>query len=149
MMNSTSILKVLDVMSNNVFTVQSEKPASEAISILATNDVGSVVVLDSNKLAGIITKGDILREILLKGLRAQDVPVKKVMTKNVVTIDSNATVEDASKLMIEKKISKLPVMKGDALVGIITSTDIIRTEPMAIGYLQELVRARYVPHDLR
>jgi CBS domain-containing protein len=148
--NITIVLHVVDVMSNKVLSVQNDEPVSKVVSTLVKNDVGSIVILDKNgDLTGIITKGDILRKVLLKGLDPKKTPAKQVMSSKVVTIGSDATVEEASKLMIAKGVSKLPVLSEDKLVGIITSTDIIRTEPGEISYLQELIRARFVPHELR
>jgi CBS domain-containing protein len=111
--------------------------------------VGCIVVTNKDSVVGIITKGDILRKAFLKGGQAKKVPAKKVMSQPVVTIDPDSTLEEASKLMTSSDVSKLPVVKDGRLVGIITSTDIIRAEPIQVGYLQELVRARFVPHDLR
>jgi CBS domain-containing protein len=70
------------------------------------------------------------------------------MSRPVITIDPDCTIEEASKLMTTKGVSKLPVVKDRKLVGVITMSDIIRAEPTQVGYLQELVRARFVPHDL-
>jgi CBS domain-containing protein len=150
MSNVTIVLHVVDVMSNEVFTVQSEDPVSNAVSTLVKNDVGSIVVLDERgELSGIITKGDVLRKVLLESLDPKKTSAKDVMSTNVITIEYTATVEEASKLMIQKGVSKLPVLNEGKLVGIVTSTDIIRTEPAEINYLQELIRARFVPHELR
>jgi CBS domain-containing protein len=144
------VLHVMDIMSNRIITSASDEPISKVASTLIENDVGSIVVVDGEELLGIITKGDILRKVLLRGLDPKKTPAEKVMSPRVVTIDSDATLEKASKLMIEKKVSKLPVVSEEGrLVGIVTSTDIIRAEPAEIGYLQELIRARFVPHELR
>ena len=50
--------------------------------------------------------------------------------------------------MTEKKVSKLPVLEDGRLVGIITSTDVIKAEPSMVAYLHELIKSRYVPHEL-
>jgi CBS domain-containing protein len=148
--NST-VLRVSDIMSNGVLVTFPLQPISEVVEVLVKNDVGSMVVKNpkTGYLEGIITKGDILRKVLLKELDPKKTTARRVMSFPVVTIESSATVEEASKLMIQKKVSKLPVVDDGKLNGIITSTDIIRTEPAEIGYLQELIRARFVPHDLR
>jgi CBS domain-containing protein len=112
-------------------------------------DVGCIVVTDKDSVVGIITKGDVLKKAFLKGLKASQVVAKDVMSVPVISTSSDSSIEDAAKLMTFKHVSKLPVLKGKRLVGIVTSTDIIRAEPTQVGYLQELVRARFVPHDLR
>jgi CBS domain-containing protein len=149
--NLTTVLHVLDVMSNKVLTVRNDELVYKVAATLVKNDVGSIVVVDKKgSLSGIITKGDILREVLLKGLDPKKTLAKQVMSQKVIAIGPAETVEEASKRMIEKRVSKLPVVNDEGkLVGIITSTDIIRTEPGEINYLQELIRARFVPHELR
>jgi CBS domain-containing protein len=149
-MSTRTILRVHDIMSNQVLTIRGEEPLSRAVARIVKYDVGSILVIDDREqLMGIITKGDVLRKLVMKGLNPKDTPSSKVMSKPVVSIDLGATVEEASKVMTQRKVSKLPVLDGSKLVGIITSTDIIRTEPAQVAYLQELVRARFVPQDLR
>lgn len=143
-------IRVGDVMSNDLVTVNENVKIRTAVSRLLGLGVGSVLVLNRNDhLVGIITKGDILREIVLRHFDPNILKSKDVMSYPVITIDIDSTIEDASKLMIQRKVSKLAVLKEGNLKGIITSTDIIRAEPLEVGYLEELVRARFVPRDLR
>jgi len=146
---SSAVLHVIDIMSNKVITVDVSNTAYDAVTKMLRRDVGSVVVKKDGKVVGIITKGDVLRKAVKPGLDPKKVNAENVMSKPVVTVDQNATLEEASQLMAKKNVSKLPVLKDGELVGIITSSDIIRAEPMQVGYLQELIKARYVPHELR
>lgn len=142
-------IKVTDVMSYNLVTVKEGESALLAARRLVKRKVGSVLVINKEEqVVGIITKGDILREVLAKGLELKKVRASKVMTEPIVTIDYRATVEQASRLMLQKKVSKLPVLKDNNLFGIITATDVIRAEPIQVESLQELIRARFVPRDL-
>jgi CBS domain-containing protein len=85
----------------------------------------------------------------MKQRDSRAVKSKDVMSKPVIAIDSDRSLEDASKLMIRENVSKLAVLENGRLKGIITSTDIIKIQPMQVDYLEELVRARFVPRDLR
>jgi CBS domain-containing protein len=146
----SATIRVRDVMSRNLVTVCDTDRASTAVTLLLKYGVGSVLVVDKKaQLVGIITKGDVLREIVTKHLDPDAVESKEIMSKPVITIDEDCSLEDASDMMIQKKVSKLAVMKEGQLGGIITSTDIIRVEPIQVSYLEELVRARFVPKDLR
>ncbi|MCL5068689.1 MAG: CBS domain-containing protein [Thaumarchaeota archaeon] len=145
---SSATMRVLDVMSTDVVKAQLLEPVYDAVYRMLTKNVGSIVITDNGMVVGIVTKGDVLRRAFLKGVDPKSLPVKKVMSTPPVTISPAATLEEASKLMNEKRISKLPVVENGKLVGIITSTDIIKAEPIQVGYLQELVKARFVPHDL-
>jgi len=145
---STSLVRVFDVMSTDVVEARFTEPLNEAVHRILERNVGCIVVTDNGGVVGIVTKGDVLRKAFLKGLDAREVSVKVAMSRPVITIDPDSTIEEASKLMASKGVSKLPVVKDKKLVGIITSTDIIRAEPFEVSYLQELVRARFVPHDI-
>jgi CBS domain-containing protein len=143
-------IHVGDVMSYNLVTVRETDKVRTTANRLLKRGVGSVLVLNKDEhVVGIITKGDILRELVLKHLDPDTLKSKAIMSHPVITIDFDSSLEEASKLMIQKKVSKLAVLKDEVLKGIITSTDIIRAEPIEVGYLEELIRARFVPRDLR
>src|SRR5579871_3008284 len=109
-------------MSEHIVTVETTDPTSKAVSRLIEFNVGSVLVIDHDeKLAGIITKGDVMRKVVLKGLNPFKTESSKVMSVPVSTISSNETIEKASRLMSDKKISKLAVLKEGKLVGVVTS----------------------------
>jgi CBS domain-containing protein len=132
-------------MSKQVLTVQSSEPVSKAVSKLVGFNVGSILVLDdqTKDLVGIITKGDVLRKVVLRGISPLTTPSQSVMSRPVATIHSAATIDEASKIMNEKKISKLPVVDDEGrLIGIITTTDIIQVEPALINLLKDLMKAK-------
>ncbi len=143
-----AIVKVSDVMMKSVVCVDKSATVFEAVYKMIESDVGCIVVLQDDEVVGIVTKGDVLRKGVLCELDPKTTPVEKVMSKNVTTVGKEVTFEEASRLMSSKKVSKLPVLEDGRLVGIITSTDIIRTEPIMVGYLHELIKARFVPHEL-
>jgi len=145
---TTSLIRVSDVMTTDVAVAGMTEPLNEAVHRMLERNVGCIVVTDWGSVVGIVTKGDVLRKAFLRGLEAREVSVKVAMSHPVVSIDPDSTIEEASKVMIAKHVSKLPVISDKKLVGVVTMTDIIRAEPTQVGYLQELVRARFVPHDL-
>jgi len=145
---TTSLIRVSDVMTTDVAVAGMTEPLNEAVHRMLERNVGCIVVTDWGSVVGIVTKGDVLRKAFLRGLEAREVSVKVAMSHPVVSIDPDSTIEEASKVMIAKHVSKLPVITDKRLVGVVTMTDIIRAEPTQVGYLQELVRARFVPYDL-
>ena len=147
MAESLSSLKVSDLMSTDLVEGEIDETLSEAVARMLKHKVGSVIVKEDERVVGVITKGDILRKAILLGVDAREVSCKEVMTAPVLTIDPDVPVEEAAKMMTQHNVSKLPVIKKEKLVGIITSSDIIRAEPVQVSYLQELVRARFVPHE--
>ncbi|MDG7001479.1 MAG: CBS domain-containing protein [Nitrososphaerota archaeon] len=118
---------VENLMSTKVVTVESSSSAFDAAREIMNHDIGCVVVVGAKgEISGVITKGDILREVVMKKLDPVKVKAEQVMSHPVITIGPRATLEDASRLMMENNLTKLPVTRGKELAGIITSTDIVR-----------------------
>jgi CBS domain-containing protein len=125
---------VEDLMSKKVVSVDSTSTAFDMAREMLNHDIGCVVVLENRKVIGIATKSDIIREAVIKRLDAQKITAKSVMTKPVVTIEAGNTLSDASAVMSKNNITKLPVIDRGELVGIITSTDLVRrTRPSKLA----------------
>jgi CBS domain-containing protein len=117
---------VESLMSKKVVAVEASATVFDVCREMLDHDIGCIVVLERKKLLGIVTKSDILRETVMKKLDPQKISVSEIMTKPVLTIESRSTLADASALMSKHNITKLPVVNQDDLVGIITSTDLVR-----------------------
>jgi CBS domain-containing protein len=115
------------LMSERVVTIDIASSVFDAAREIMDRDIGCVVVLKERKVVGIITKGDILREAVMKRLDPSALNVERIMSQPVLTVGMTDTLTEASNLMSEENLTKLPfVNKKGELVGIITSTDIIR-----------------------
>ena len=112
-------MRVKDAM-NKVIVIEHDVSVKDAAKIMSNKNIGSLVVLNKNKIVGILTEKDIMKNISFLWKK-----ISVVMSKNVVTIDCNESLDNAALIMAERKIRRLPVTDGDKLVGIITSTDII------------------------
>ena len=121
-MNSTF---VNEVMSKNILTLDKSASLQEAAEHMKKLNVGCVIVTDSNNPIGIITERDFVTKIAAEG-RPLFTEIKEVMSSPLITIDPEETIWEASELMKEKLIHKLPVKKNDEIVGIITTTDIVK-----------------------
>lgn len=112
-------MKVKEVM-NKAVVIDHDVSLKEAAQIMSSRNIGSLIVLKNNKIAGIITEKDIMDNISFLTKK-----VSEVMKKSVVTIEKSESLDNAALLMTEKKIKRLPVTDKESLVGIITATDII------------------------
>jgi CBS domain-containing protein len=111
-------MKVEDVM-NKIVVIDNDISVKEAAKIMSDKNLGCLVVMDDS-VEGIITERDIM-----KNLDKVDSDVSKIMSKNVITISPDASLDQAAEIMTKNNIKKLPVMKGGKLLGIITATDIV------------------------
>ena len=118
--------KIAQVMSKPVRTVESNEKLSAALTIMDEHDIGNVVVVEGQKLVGIVTERDVVRRILKDSQVVQE-PVKQVMSKPVITASPDDTLQEALEIMLKKKIRQLPVVQGSSLVGIVTDKDLMRS----------------------
>ncbi|MGB9854426.1 MAG: CBS domain-containing protein [Candidatus Bathyarchaeales archaeon] len=135
------IVLVRDVMSKNVRVVRPDSSVKEVVATMNKFDIGSIVVVQGERPVGIITERDILRRIVEPCLAPETLTARQVMTSPVITIDENASIDEAARLMAKKGVKKLLVTRNnDQLVGILTFTDIVTKVPDMLGILEELVR---------
>ena len=118
--------KIVQVMSKPVRTVESSENLSAALVLMDKHDIGNVVVVEGQKLVGIVTERDVVRRIL-KDSRVIQEPVKQVMSKPVITASPDSTVQEALEIMTKNKIRQLPVVQGSNLIGIVTDKDLMRS----------------------
>jgi len=130
---------VRDVMTENVRTVRPNSTITEVVRKMNKFEVGSVVVVDGEKPVGLITERDILRRVLEVTLAAEAMKAKEVMSSPLVTVEDEVTIEQAARIMADRRIKKLPVVKEGKLVGIVTSTDIVRSQPRMFELLGDIV----------
>ncbi len=131
---------VRDIMAKNIKTVKPDDSVHAAVQKMNKFDIGSVIVISSGRPVGIITETNIMRRVVEPRMDPATVWAKDIMTSPLITIDQNTTVAEAAKVMAERKINRLPVINGDKLVGLISSTDIVKANPTQLAILDELLR---------
>lgn len=137
---AASMVLVRDVMSIDVKVVRPDTSVKEIVATMNKFDVGSIVVVQSERPVGIITERDVLRRLVEPSLAPETLTARQVMTSPLLSIKETATIEEAAKLMAKKKIKRLPVMDNEKLVGIVTFTDIVFKVPTMLSLLEEIVR---------
>lgn len=131
---------VRDVMAKNVKTVKTDDTVHAAVKKMNKFDIGSVIVTASGRPVGIITETNIMRRIVGPRMDPATIWAKDIMTGPLITIDPNADLTEAAKLMAKNNINRLPVMEGGKLVGLLSSTDIVKANPTQLSILEELLR---------
>jgi len=117
---------LLDIKGQVVWSVAPNAKALEALKLMADKDIGALVVLDGDKLVGILSERDIARRMAKVGGYDVNSPVKDVMITNVFTKGLDATMGECMRLMTEKHIRHLPIVEKDKIVGMITIGDIVK-----------------------
>jgi CBS domain-containing protein len=121
-------MKVSDILQskgNNVYSVKDDITVYEALKIMDEKNVGALLVMEDQRLKGIISERDYARKIVLKGKSSQETTVKEIMAEEVITVLPEDDIEKCMGLMSGRKIRHLPVMKDDKVVGVISITDVV------------------------
>ena len=121
-MNSTFVNQI---MSKNVLTVDKSTSLQEVAQAMKKLNVGCVIVTENNNPKGIVTERDFVTKIASEGLPLFT-EISEVISSPLTTIGPEETVWEASEIMKEKRIHKLPVKENDRIIGILTTTDIVK-----------------------
>lgn len=131
-------MHIKELMSTNIVTVPSTATMKDAAGQMLHNGVGSVIVLNDETPAGIVTEMDALRVGYGTDRPFKKVPVRKVMSRPLVTIKPEKTVRTAIGRMRKNEIKKLPVVSEFDLVGIITMSDIVENHGQLLNEARDL-----------
>jgi len=139
------MLRVKDVMVTRVVTVDVGVSVRKAVERMNAHEIGCLVVLEKGQFAGILTERDVLRRVVANARNPEEVLVGHVMSKPLTVVDPETSLEEAVKLMFEKRVKKLPVIRTEKLVGLITITDIASTHSEMVKYIKELAAKYDIP----
>ena len=116
--------KARDIMQKNVITIELEKTAQYASTILKDNDISFLVVVEDSKPVGIISERDIVRKIVAENKEASKIQLESIMSKKIKWVQPNSSIESAVQKMLNNNIRRLVVLEDENLVGVITQTDL-------------------------
>jgi CBS domain-containing protein len=118
---------VLDLKGRETVVTRAEVTTAEAVKAMCDKHVGAIVVTDAaGKIAGILTERDILRRFAEHGAKLGDIPVSRIMTREVETAGPDARLDDVLATMTRKRFRHMPVVKGGKLVGLISIGDLVK-----------------------
>ena len=122
-----TIRKILSEKGSEIWSTSPGATVYDALQIMADKDVGALPVLDHEKLVGIFSERDYARKVILLGKSSKKTLVKEIMTPHVIYSTPDMTNEQGLTLMTAKHIRHLPVIERDALTGMISIGDLVRS----------------------
>ena len=121
-----SVRHLLESKAPEVFAIGPDAPVIDAIRLMAEKRIGAVVVMDGGRLAGILSERDYARKIVLQGRSSATTPVRDIMTAEVVTVGLQDNIERCMQIVTERRIRHLPVVDGDAVLGVVSIGDLVK-----------------------
>jgi len=120
------VSQILKTKGNKIWSIAPQETAYKALQLMSEKNLGAVLVIDKGKVVGIFTERDYARKVILKGKSSKTTNVSELMTKEVLCVDPETSVEDCMSLMTEKRVRHLPVMEKKKLVGVVTQGDVVK-----------------------
>jgi CBS domain-containing protein len=120
------ISELLGDKGQEIWSVGPHVTVYETIEIMADKGVGALVVMENEKLVGIISERDYARKVILQGRSSRDTPVVDIMTSRIIHTSPESTVDECMALMTDNKIRHLPVMADEKLLGVISIGDLVK-----------------------
>lgn len=121
-----TVYEILQSKGSAVHSVAPTDTVLHALGVMAEHGIGAVLVLDGDKLAGILTERDYARRVVLMGRASRDSQIKDVMTAQVVCVSPERTVRECMALMTDKRLRHLPVIEHKRVIGLISIGDLVK-----------------------
>ena len=119
-------MKIHESMSDNPCTIDAEKPVSYAAKMMRDEDVGFAPIVEGDRLVGTLTDRDIAVRVVAEGRDPDETTVREVATNNLITVEPEADLDEAMKLMARHQVRRLAVVHDGRLVGVVAQADVAR-----------------------
>ena len=120
------VRQLLDGKGRQVFAVAPGAAVLDAIRTMAERHVGALLVMEGEKLSGIVSERDYARKVILMGRSSADTPVRDIMTAAVITVQPETPVEKCMQIMTERRVRHLPVIENGRVVGMVSIGDLVK-----------------------
>lgn len=123
----TMLSQLLDMKGHEVESIASDASVLDAIHMMALRHIGALLVVDRGKLVGVVSERDYARKVVLQGRSSTTTAVRDIMSSPVISVTPDSTVDNAMRLMTERRIRHLPVMRGDTVLGVVSIGDLVKS----------------------
>jgi CBS domain-containing protein len=120
-----TVRRLLQAKGHGIWSIAPEQPASAATRLMAERDVGALLVIDGERLVGIITERDLARKVGHDGHSLESIPVRELMSERVLYVRPEQLIEECMALMIDKRVRHLPVIEGGRIIGLVSMRDVV------------------------
>jgi len=121
-----TVRQLLQSKSGGLCTVGPDASVLDALKLMAEKNIGALLVVDNDRLVGILSERDYARKVILRGKSSHDTPIREIMTERAVCVQPGNTVEECMALMTDKHIRHLPVIENEKLLGVLSIGDLVK-----------------------
>ena len=121
-----TVRELLQGKGDAIWSIEPDRTVYDALSLMAERGIGAVLVMEGDRLVGILSERDYARQVVLKGKASKETPVRDIMTTRLFHVSHDHTCDDCMTIMTDRRIRHLPVIEQGRLVGILSIGDIVK-----------------------
>jgi CBS domain-containing protein len=144
---SGTIDTILNQKQGEIFSISPDATVFEAIEMMDNKNVGALLVMEWDRLVGMISERDYTRKVMLRGKRSRETKVAEIMSTKLTVAHPHEGVEECLRLMTDKRIRHLPVVHGDKVIGVISIGDLVKwvisCQSATIAHLESYIHGGY------
>jgi len=125
-MATVNVRQILEIKGNDIWSIGPDATVYDALRMMADKDIGALLVMEGEKLVGIVSERDYARKVVLKGKTSANTHIREIMTSALITVHPGQTVHECMELMTNKHIRHLPVLLDNKVLGIISIGDVVK-----------------------
>jgi CBS domain-containing protein len=138
-----TVKQILETKGKEMFTITPDTSVYHALELMVEKNVSALLVMEQDKLAGIFTERDYARKVVLQGKKSKETQISEIMTRELITVSPDSTIDECMGLMTGKYIRHLPVVEVGKLAGIISIGDVVRRiiedQKSIIGHMEQYI----------
>ena len=142
----SNVSEILREKGGSLYRIDAEASVLDAVRSMVEANVGALLVTENGEITGIVTERDYLRRVTLEGRDERETPVREVMTKPLVVVTPDTSVEECLALVTERRIRHLPVAEQGQVTGLVSIGDLVKfvskRQSFELRYLHEYINAR-------
>jgi CBS domain-containing protein len=142
-----TVASVLARKNGQIWSVEPDMPVFDAIALMASKNIGALLVLSRGRLVGVVSERDYARKVILSGRSSRDTKVEEIMSGSPVTVTPGHSIEECMRITTNERVRHLPVMEGGRVVGVVSIGDLVKaiisTQAETIGHLHHYIAGQY------
>jgi CBS domain-containing protein len=121
-----TVRQLLEAKAPEVYSIGPDAPVLDAVRLMAEKHIGALLVMEGERLVGILSERDYARKVVLQGRSSKDTPIRDIMTADVISVRPGDTSDRCMQVVTERRVRHLPVLEGDRVVGVVSIGDLVK-----------------------